>query len=306
MSPPSSSSARRRPASTSTRVSSKAPATKKTITESTAPREEPVVALTNPEQERPQDAGHLVRDREEAEELAREPARDEAREERARERLGPALDQAHQHRQRPEVRRGPDVVPEHAPRSSTPPAPPARRAWCRCARPAPANRNASRDAHELHQQDGADERAGRQPELRAVDCGHPDDGADAVVVEQERRQHEDRLAVPAQVTEGVPEADKRLRGPFPGRRPPRPGVGSGTRRNSGIVNAAHQIADLTGTPGERAASRPPPPGRTTPASRSAGAAPPGAGPRRGSRGVARRSRRDPAPPPGRRAGSSAS
>ena len=101
------------------------------------------------------------------------------------------------------------------------------------------------DAHELHQQDRADERALADADLGAVGRRHLDDGLDAVVVDQERQQHQERLAVAAELAKRLAQAHEGDAGP--GSRPGRSSGsiragGSGTRRKSGIENSAHQTA----------------------------------------------------------------
>ena len=75
------------------------------MTERIAFRLDPEAAIVTGEDERPEDAGELLEDAEEAEELARLVLRDHAGEERAAERLGAALHHADQAGQDEEVGR---------------------------------------------------------------------------------------------------------------------------------------------------------------------------------------------------------
>ena len=65
------------------------------------------------------------------------------------------------------------------------------------------------DPDELHQQDRADEGALPDAELGAVRGRHLDDGLDAVVVDQEREQHEERLPVAAELAERLAQPHER-------------------------------------------------------------------------------------------------
>ena len=86
------------------------------------------------------------------------------------------------------------------------------------------------------------------PELRAVERGHPDDGLDAVVVDQERDQEQEGLAVAAQLR-GTSRRS-RVKATATALCPRRSSGlqrrgGSGTRRNSGIEKTSHHTAALT-------------------------------------------------------------
>ncbi len=61
-------------------------------------------------------------------------------------------------------------------------------------------------AHELHDDERQDDGVLAQADLRAVDAGHADDGVDAVVVDGERHQQQEGLAVQPQFAERLPQA----------------------------------------------------------------------------------------------------
>ena len=76
----------------------------------------------------------------------------------------------------------------------------------------PASRPKSdgeRNPDELHHHERGDQRVLRQPDLLAVRAGHADDRADAVVVDQERHQHQERLPVLPQFAQRLRELTER-------------------------------------------------------------------------------------------------
>ena len=120
-------------------------------------------------------------------------------------------------------------------------------ASARAARPASPKRNVKGTPTNCTMSSAPMSAPSEMPELRPVGRGHPDDGLDAVVVEEERDQHQEGLAVAAQLAEGLAQAreadrDQALR-PARGRPRARCG-GSGTRRNRGIEKTSHHTATL--------------------------------------------------------------
>ena len=112
-------------------------------------------------------------------------------------------------------------------------------------RPASApNRNETRHADELDDDERRNLRVPIDADLGAVDRRHPDDRLNAVVVEQERDEHQER--VPASGAAPATSAT-----PRPNRRGSRSDAvaaktaqahlgGSGTPRSSGIEKTSHQ------------------------------------------------------------------
>ena len=171
---------------------------KKAITERMALRLEPVRARVPAKMAGPRMPATFLEDGEEGKELRRSLAWNHAGEQRTRQGLAAALHHADQHRQDDEVRRRLHVVAQHADAGVY------RQAQENAALGADARRQTPEqegegDADELHQQNGADEDALLDAELGAVDGRHATDGADAVVVDQEGHQQQERLRVSAQV-----------------------------------------------------------------------------------------------------------
>ena len=74
-----------------------------------------------------------------------------------------------------------------------------------------AEQERTRHADELHDDERGDLRVAIDADLGAVDRRHADDRLDAVVVEQERQQHQERLPVAAQLVERSPDPPERRR-----------------------------------------------------------------------------------------------
>ena len=72
-----------------------------------------------------------------------------------------------------------------------------------------AEQERARHSDELHEHECGDLRVLVDADLGAVDRRHPDDRLDPVVIEQERDQHQERLTIPAQLVERLPQADER-------------------------------------------------------------------------------------------------
>ena len=70
----------------------------------------------------------------------------------------------------------------------------------------PAEEVGKRDTDKLHQGDRRDHGGARDADFLPVNGGHPDDGADAIVVDQERQQQQEGLPVSAELPEGGAEA----------------------------------------------------------------------------------------------------
>ena len=73
----------------------------------------------------------------------------------------------------------------------------------------PAEEKRERNPDELHRRDRPDHDGSAEMPLLAIDRRHPDDGADAVVVDQERHQQQEGLLVGPKVLEGLGEMRER-------------------------------------------------------------------------------------------------
>ena len=217
--------------------------------------------------------------------------RDHRGEERSRQRLAAALDRGDQNASTKKCQVGRHEVAEDADDDVDDERDEDRRLRADAAGQ-PAEEKRERDADELHEHERRDQRVLRQPDLLAVDRRHPDDRADAVVVDQERHQHQERLAVPPQLAQRRDELTDGRRQRVHVRRPAADRTaGSGTRRNRGIEKTSHQTATLRNE--SREARRRRRRGRTTRGFRiHAQVDAPAAARRRCSRARSRRSRRD--------------
>ena len=238
--------AARRPASTSTKIEHRA-----ADDEEAQHREDRVAALAGGvdhrrEHQRAEDAGIALEHAEEGEELRRLVPRDHAGEERSAERLRAALHHADQDRQREELRRGGHVVAERDDEGVDRQA--GEHGRLRADPPGDhSEQERERHADELRDEQRRDHRVLVDADLAAEGRRHPDDGLDAVVVEEERDQQQERLPVAPQLVERFDQPADADAKKAAGRRFVRPRsrrAGSGTWRKSGIENTSHQMPTL--------------------------------------------------------------
>ena len=159
-------------------------------------------------QQRADDARELLEDAEEAEELRRLVLRDHRRKQRPRQRLAAALHRGHHERQQEELPDRRHEVAHQADEHVDDQRDEDRRLGADAVGET-AEGERKRNPDELHHHERGDQRILRQPDLLAVGTRHADDRADAVVVDQERDQHQEGLPVLAQFAQRPRELAER-------------------------------------------------------------------------------------------------